>query len=263
MDFNHPFSIKNLLSSSHDEKFNKKQQDFSSQTTEYEKVTPLNLSISTTHYVPSAGSLGSISPASSTTGTEFSSESPIPQLFSSPIGTPVPYSMYPQALLSPPFELMSQYPAIHHDRSEVDARSNSIMHSMLMSSRSHSYHYQGLVQHSETHGHTNIPHEESLPNAHLAQVSFPLTTGVLPSVPFLRNTILKKHKEDRKSRTPFTIKQLDSLEKMFKHKRYLSASERAEFANQLKLTDCQVKIWFQNRRAKMKRLRDDDMFNGL
>ncbi|KAF7634767.1 Homeobox domain-containing protein [Meloidogyne graminicola] len=55
-------------------------------------------------------------------------------------------------------------------------------------------------------------------------------------------------KKTRKARTIFTDKQLQELETMFEHKRYLSVGDRMELAKRMNLSDTQVKTWYQNRR---------------
>ncbi|XP_032773763.1 homeobox protein Nkx-3.1 [Rattus rattus] len=57
----------------------------------------------------------------------------------------------------------------------------------------------------------------------------------------------------KRSRAAFSHTQVIELERKFSHQKYLSAPERAHLAKNLKLTETQVKIWFQNRRYKTKR----------
>uniref|UniRef100_T1IV38 Homeobox domain-containing protein n=1 Tax=Strigamia maritima TaxID=126957 RepID=T1IV38_STRMM len=77
----------------------------------------------------------------------------------------------------------------------------------------------------------------------------------------------QKTRTKRKPRILFSQAQVYELERRFKQQRYLSAPEREHLAQMLKLTSTQVKIWFQNRRYKCKRQRQDKTLemtaNGL
>lgn len=78
----------------------------------------------------------------------------------------------------------------------------------------------------------------------LVPATFPMTRRI--GHPYQNRTPPKR----KKPRTSFTRLQIAELEKRFHKQKYLASAERAALAKTLKMTDAQVKTWFQNRRTK-------------
>lgn len=59
--------------------------------------------------------------------------------------------------------------------------------------------------------------------------------------------------EEKRPRTAFSGEQLARLKREFAENRYLTERRRQQLSRDLGLNEAQIKIWFQNKRAKIKK----------
>ena len=58
---------------------------------------------------------------------------------------------------------------------------------------------------------------------------------------------------EKRPRTAFSTEQLSRLKREFEENRYLTEERRKNLCSELGLSENQLKIWFQNKRAKLKK----------
>ncbi|XP_017581350.1 PREDICTED: hematopoietically-expressed homeobox protein HHEX, partial [Corvus brachyrhynchos] len=90
----------------------------------------------------------------------------------------------------------------------------------------------------------------------------PVTLGAVPlfvGKPLLWSPFIQRPLHKRKGgQVRFSNDQTIELEKKFETQKYLSPPERKRLAKMLQLSERQVKTWFQNRRAKWRRLKQEN-----
>lgn len=70
----------------------------------------------------------------------------------------------------------------------------------------------------------------------------------------LRRKMSLSKKPRKGGQIRFSQEQTIDLEKIFQENKYISPRDRKRIANKINLTESQVKTWFQNRRAKSKKM---------
>ncbi|XP_076372105.1 homeobox protein EMX1-like [Tachypleus tridentatus] len=82
-------------------------------------------------------------------------------------------------------------------------------------------------------------------------------------VPDVSGFLLHPFRKPKRIRTAFSPSQLLKLEHAFEKNHYVVGTERKQLAQSLSLTETQVKVWFQNRRTKHKRQKQENEQGGL
>ncbi|XP_058804627.1 homeotic protein empty spiracles-like [Phymastichus coffea] len=79
-----------------------------------------------------------------------------------------------------------------------------------------------------------------------------------PGGPDIPGFLLQPFRKPKRIRTAFSPSQLLKLEHAFEKNHYVIGAERKQLAQALSLSETQVKVWFQNRRTKHKRMQQEE-----
>lgn len=144
-----------------------------------------------------------------------------------------------------PYPIRSSYPGTMHSQ-----------HDGAFTAPRHTQHIPGYPFSMNTMSHTSYNH----PTHHAFSMSpYHQTCSTSPqrddkSLVEEQLRMNGKGKKMRKPRTIYSSLQLQQLNRRFQRTQYLALPERAELAAALGLTQTQVKIWFQNKRSKLKKI---------
>ncbi|XP_063988537.1 homeotic protein empty spiracles-like [Diachasmimorpha longicaudata] len=120
------------------------------------------------------------------------------------------------------------------------------------------------------YGHAGGPGPHPPPHPHQPpRDSYPLFPWLLsrhgrlfphrfPAGPDIPGFLLQPFRKPKRIRTAFSPSQLLKLEHAFEKNHYVVGAERKQLAQALSLTETQVKVWFQNRRTKHKRVQQEE-----
>lgn len=112
----------------------------------------------------------------------------------------------------------------------------------------------GLRIHEYSHQrHSRQPLTDPLMEGPPYRGGFGRCWAVMPTYSLTVLTRHHGHNKRKGGQVRFSTQQTSTLERRFCEHKYLSPEERRNLATQLKLSDRQVKTWFQNRRAKWRR----------
>ncbi|XP_054850721.1 homeobox protein DLX-4 [Eublepharis macularius] len=175
---------------------------------------------------------------------------PLPQQAPPPPQHPASLAPYPLQALHPP-------PPAQHDGGAFPPAAPSYGRPLAYPS------YPGPASGSSPHAFYHHHHHHGAAYSPYQQPSGALGPGTrLEETELEKTTIIEngeiringKGKKIRKPRTIYSSLQLQALNQRFQQTQYLALPERAELAAQLGLTQTQVKIWFQNKRSKFKKI---------